>query len=284
MRRRLSLTARRSQTCHRAPLRPRWYWPVVHLSGIAAGLTVGLATGAWLGWSGTVFAVTTDITNKALDLTGHAGLQVKAVYADGRRHTDKTLLERQLDLAIGQPILGFDTDEAKARLEELPWVEQASVGRYLPDTIRVELKERKPLALWQHEGAFSLIDAAGEVIVSDLDAGDIAARFDKLRVLVGENAPAHAVDLFQMLASEPDLKARVKAASWVGDRRWTLRLDNDVDVLLPEQAPKAAWRFLAEMEREEKLLGRALLVIDLRQAPDRMRLKVDRAAFGDQQA
>jgi cell division protein FtsQ len=279
----MSLTAKRNRSFPRAPLRPRWYWPVVHLSGIAAGLTVGLMTGAWLGWSGTVYAVTTDIATRALTITADAGLQVRAVYADGRRHTDRQLLEGQLGVAIGQPILGFDTVAAKARLEQLPWVERASVGRFLPGTIRVRLEERKPLALWQDGGTFSLIDGEGGVIVPSLSAVDVAKRFDKLRVLVGDNAPAHAVDLFQMLASEPALSSRVQAATWVGDRRWTLRLDNKVDVLLPEKAPLAAWRLLARTERDQALLDRAVLVIDLRQAPERMRLKLERGVVGDQQ-
>ena len=40
--------------------------------------------------------------------------------------------------------------------------------------------------------------------------------------------------LLDMLASEPDLAARVTAAVRVGDRRWNLRIDNAIDVLLPE--------------------------------------------------
>lgn len=284
MRRRMSLTAKRNSAFTRAPLRPRWYWPVVHLSGIAAGLAAGLATGAWLGWSGTVYAVTTDITTKALNISGEVGLQVKAVYADGRKNTDRALLESQLNVAIGQPILGFDTSEAKARLEALPWVQRASVGRFLPDTIKVRLEEHKPLALWQNGGVFSLIDGDGGVIVSGLTQADVAKHFGKLRILVGDNAPAHAVDLIQMLGTEPELSARVKAATWVGDRRWTLRLDNNIDVLLPESAPLAAWRYLAETQRDQALLDRAVTAIDLRQAPNRMRLKLDRTAFGDQQA
>ena len=211
MRRRMSLTAKRNSAFNRAPLRPRWYWPVVHLSCIAVGLMAGLSTGAWLGWSGKVYAVTTDITQRTLDLTSNAGLQVKAVYADGRRHTDRKLLEGQLGVTIGQSILGFDTDAAKARLEELPWVAKASVGRLLPDTIKVRLEEHKPLAIWQHQGAFSLIDGEGGVIVSDLGIGEIKRRFGTLRLLVGENAPTHAVDLFQMLAaslSYPDVCGR----------------------------------------------------------------------------
>ena len=284
MRRRMTLTDMRSKTCNRAPLRPRWYWPVLHLSGIAGGLVLGLGTGAWLGWSGTVYAVTSDLTDRALDLTSGAGLQLRAVYADGREHTDREALEDRLGIAIGDPILGFDTAEAQKRLEELPWVEQASVGRFLPDTIKIRLVERKPLAIWQHEGRYALIDREGGVIVDDVDAAEVRRRFDHLRVLVGEGAPDQAAELFKMLSAEPELSARVKAASWVGDRRWTLRLDNKVDVLLPETAPEAAWRFLARAAEEQALLDRRVVTIDLRQTPLRMRLKLDRTDEEKRQA
>ena len=284
MRRRMTLAAIRSRSFYRSPLRPRWYWPVLFLSGIAGGLALGLGAGAWLGWSGTVYAVTTDVTKRMLDITGKAGLEVRAVYADGREHTDRESLKERLGLSVGQPLLGFDTESAQARLEDLPWVREASVGRYFPDTVKVRLVERKPLAIWQHEGRFSLIDREGGVIVGDVEAEKVRRRFNGLRVLTGEGAPEQAVALFKMLSVEPLLSARVRAASWVGDRRWTLRLDNQVDVLLPEKAPLHAWRLLAKAVREQALLDRAIVVIDLRQSPDRMRLKLEPSAFGDLEA
>ena len=284
MRRRMTLAAIRSKTFNRAPLRPRWYWPVLHASGIAGGLVLGLATGAWLGWSGTVYALTSDLTNKALNLTGGAGLQLRAVYADGREHTDRTALKEQLGIAVGDPILGINTAAAQARLEELPWVKEASVGRFLPDTIKIRLVERKPLAIWQHQGAYALVDREGGIIVDDVGAEEVRRRFDHLRILVGEGAPDQAVELFKMLSVEPALSKRVKAASWVGDRRWTLRLDNGIDVLLPEKTPIEAWRFLAKVAREQALLERAIVTIDLRQAPLRMRLKLDESVSENRQA
>ena len=50
-------------------------------------------------------------------------------------------------------MLLVDLDEVKARLELLPWVEEASVGRVLPDRLVVDIKEREPAAIWQHERA-----------------------------------------------------------------------------------------------------------------------------------
>ncbi len=49
-------------------------------------------------------------------------------------------------------------------------------------------------------------------------------------------------------------------------RRWTLKVDNGIDVRLPEQGASAALARLARLEREHKLLDRDVIAIDLRMA------------------
>jgi cell division protein FtsQ len=271
----MSLAALRARNFLREPLKPRWYWPVVHASGIGAGLLFGLGIGIWFGSSGMAYDATSSVTERVLGVTSNAGLAVRQVYAEGRERTDLELLNRQLGIAIGEPILGIDTGAVKARLEALPWVREAAVGRLLPDTIKVRLVEHRPLALWQNQGSFSLIDRDGAVIVSGVSVQEIAADYSYLRVLVGDNAPTHAARLFRMLSTEPELSARVVAATWIGDRRWTHRFDNKVDELLPEAAPDAAWRLLARKAEEDALHDRAVKVIVLRQLPERIRLRLD---------
>ena len=73
-------------------------------------------------------------------------------------------------------------------------------------------------------------------------------------------------------------------ATWVGDRRWDLHLDNQVDVMLPEQDPQAAWRLLAAKARDEALLERAIKVVDLRLLPERIRLQLDPRVLVDPRA
>ncbi len=51
----------------------------------------------------------------------------------------------------------------------------------------------------------------------------------------------------------------------MGERRWNLRLDNGVDVRLPADEPSAAWETLARLERDHRVLARALEAIDMRQ-------------------
>jgi cell division protein FtsQ len=93
--------------------------------------------------------------------------------------------------------------------------------------------------------------------------------FGSLIVLVGEDAPKLAPQLFAMLASEPALYSHVAAAVRVGGRRWNLKLNSGIDVALPEDDPDAAWHRLAALDRSESLLERNLLAVDLR-LPDRL--------------
>jgi cell division protein FtsQ len=76
-----------------------------------------------------------------------------------------------------------------------------------------------------------------------------------------------------MVTSEPDLAGRVVAAVRIGGRRWNLRLDNGIDVELPEDGTATAWAKLAQLERTSRLLARDVQVIDLR-LPDRLVLRV----------
>ena len=75
--------------------------------------------------------------------------------------------------------------------------------------------------------------------------------------------------LFDLLAQQPKLKERVTAAVFVGKRRWNLRLDNGIDVKLPEEDPAGAWSRLAALQKQYGLLERDVSIIDLR-LPDQV--------------
>jgi cell division protein FtsQ len=65
--------------------------------------------------------------------------------------------------AIGESILTLDITALKARLRASPWVADATVTRALPDTLRVEIHERVPLALAELERLY-LMDQDGGLI------------------------------------------------------------------------------------------------------------------------
>lgn len=65
--------------------------------------------------------------------------------------------------AVGESILTLDIEALKARLRSSPWVADATVTRALPDTVRVEIHERVPLALAELEQLY-LMDQEGGLI------------------------------------------------------------------------------------------------------------------------
>lgn len=233
---------------------------------LALMLFVGaLASGAWWAWSNNTFSKLAEgALWRTIALSAKVGFQVNEILVVGRKETSSSVLRKAIRLVRGAPILAFDLNAAQARVEKLPWVRRATVERMLPDTILLSIEERKPLAIWQNNGKFALIDDRGEVIMrKGLE------RFNDLLVVVGENAPIEAASLIETLNTQPDLLSMVKAAVWVGGRRWNLRLTGDIDVRLPEGNPAAAWTRLAEYERTHRVLERDVQVLDLR-IPDRL--------------
>ena len=276
--RHVTLAARRAQQYLRRPPQPRWLPPPTYIAAALLGLGLVLGLTSWV-ISGGFRDALNGVNQRLLVWSGQTGLVVRKVVVEGRRWTPPEALRSRLDIRLGMPLLAVDTAAARERLETLAWVERASVARLLPDAVQIRLLERQPLALWQRDGRFEVIDRAGEVIEGALD--DHPEEYGHLRVLVGEGAPQEAAPLFALLSTEPALSSRVVAATRVGERRWNVHLDHDVEIWLPEQDLLGAWRLLADKARDDALLERAATVIDLRFLPDRLRLRLDPAALED---
>jgi cell division protein FtsQ len=64
----------------------------------------------------------------------------------------------------GHSVLSIPLDACRSALEELSWVETASVQRILPNRIRVEITERTPIAFLRNGSELALIDAHGVIL------------------------------------------------------------------------------------------------------------------------
>lgn len=245
---------------------PRWLGRLLRprvAAVVAAGFVVLAAVALVFGSSGPA-AVGGTATSRLIAWSGSLGLAVGEVLVEGRRETPAEEVLAALQVRYGTPLFAFSPQEARDRLLGIGWIRDARVERRLPGTIFVDLDERSPAAIWQHRGDFALVDASGAVI-----GGEDVGRYAGLRVVVGDDAPAHFARLFEVLSAEPDLAPKVTAAVRVGGRRWNLQLDSGITVLLPETGIAEAWARLAKLAKEGALLDRDIARIDLR-SPDRM--------------
>jgi len=65
---------------------------------------------------------------------------------------------------IGRNIFFVPLAERRRQLEQIPWVEHATVMRFLPDQIRVAIVERQPIAFVREGQQIGLVDANGMLL------------------------------------------------------------------------------------------------------------------------
>jgi cell division protein FtsQ len=102
----------------------------------------------------------------------------------GISHVSRAQIMDVMGGDIGRNVFFIPLPERKKQLEEIPWVETASVMRLLPNRLRIDIRERTPAAFVQVGSKIALIDGLG--IVMDLPAG--AARKYSFPVIVGISA------------------------------------------------------------------------------------------------
>ena len=255
------------RAAERANRRRAWpRWTFAALRGVLLlGLLAGAGGGGWWLWrSGIAQGVYDGFGGTVINATALLGYRVDEVLVEGRSGSEKADLLAAIKVKRGDPILGVSLSRAQSELERLPWVAAATVERRLPNLVFVRITERRPMALWQFDRKLVLIDKFGKIL-----ADQCVERFARLPIIVGPGAPEHAPELLDQLAGSPILSPHMGAAVWVGGRRWDLRLDNGINVRLPEYDYIGALRRLSDLVSRESLFDRDIVAIDLR-LPDRL--------------
>ncbi len=72
-----------------------------------------------------------------------------------------TAVQQAVDIPIGTPLISIDLQAVERRVEAVPAVADASVSRHWPDTIRVSVTPRVPVAVVAANSARYLLDASG---------------------------------------------------------------------------------------------------------------------------
>jgi cell division protein FtsQ len=82
----------------------------------------------------------------------------------GNHNVSRSQLVDVFGADIARNIFSVPLDERRKQVEQIPWVESATVMRLLPDHVRVEITERRPVAYVMIGSRLALIDANGVVM------------------------------------------------------------------------------------------------------------------------
>jgi cell division protein FtsQ len=223
--------------------------------GIVGVFAVGALSVA--GW----FGVPQKMGTAVSQVVGEAGLRVDEIEIDGLKRMDKmTVYSQALDQdSRAMPLV--DLAGLRERLLKYPWVKDARVSRRLPNTLRISIIEREPAAIWQNHGQLMLIDTEGVPL-------EPVAReaMPDLPLLIGEGAKSREPARRELLDAAPALKPLVRAATWIGNRRWDLIFDTGEKLQLPEGEKEAAdaLRKFAELDGANRLLSKGSIRFDMR--------------------
>jgi cell division protein FtsQ len=242
---------------------------IPHRAGVAATVLMLLGSaGFGIVKGGHLDELTAAASDTRNAIANSAGFRITTVGINGRKQ-----LTQDEVLAIGgvngrSSLLFLDAAAVRERLKANPWIADATVLKLYPGHLQIDLVERTAFALWQRDGRLSVIADDGAVLEPY-----VSPRFLSLPLVVGKGADTHARDFLALLSRYPQVSSVTKAAIFVGERRWNLRLKDGLDIRLPELDVGNALATLSRLDKEDHLFSRDIVAVDMR-LPDRLTVQL----------
>lgn len=174
------------------------------------------------------------------------------------QHTSPEALRDHLEPLFGSSYFATDLSRVKARVEALPWVRSAAVGREWPGTLTVSVLEHEPVAHWNGE---SLVSEKG-VVFSPAEAS--------LEGLPGLHGPRGKADevLEQARAFSSELESLglgLESLRLEARGAWTLLLSNGIRVSLGrDRVNERFQRFITVYESRLAPIAASITGVDAR--------------------
>ena len=93
--------------------------------------------------------------------------RVNNIEITGNEHSSEEQVEEAAGVPQGSNLLRVNAHETALKVSDLPWVDKATVGRSLPNTLVIELEERVVAAFVDAEDGPHLIDTKGREFIID---------------------------------------------------------------------------------------------------------------------
>ncbi|MDR3078957.1 MAG: cell division protein FtsQ/DivIB [Rickettsiales bacterium] len=189
------------------------------------------------------------------DLLGHLIKKLSAIQGaglcrklslEGVRFADQGRLGELIGRYCGGE--NFSLRDLKIAILEDPWISRVHVHRTIPSTLEVLVAEHNPFAIFSSDyKSYILVNEFGEKI--NIPEKDVA-NFSHLFLVVDDSFNSQEIGkMFNLLSLHSTIAQRVSALIRVGNRRWDLRLRNNVLVKMPEDSDHGteAWTALANL-------------------------------------
>ncbi len=186
--------------------------------------------------------------------------QIKNVIIEGSEKSNISEIENNVTEFKGN-LIGLNYNSIKEIVESSEWVKRASIKKVLPSTLKINLTENDPYAIYFQEGKSFLIDIDGSII-TEINLNNYE---DDLLFVRGENSPELLEQLIRDISiAFPNLTQTLKEVEFIEKRRWNLKLNNKLLVKLPDENIQQSLKNLKQLFEEQEVMESNIIEIDLR--------------------
>jgi len=208
--------------------------------------------------------------------SGHQ-FAVKTIVVDGAVHTPRSAIDAVTRQYVGMNLFKLDIGRVRRDLGALPWISHVDVEAHVPDTLRIRVAERSPVALVDNGGTIGYVDEQGVAFAALSPAvGDADLPLIRVSPPLADARGdiSRCVRLLRDLRiNDPQLYARISEVTPIAPTGFAM-FDREIGAVVYADANdiSARWRDLRAIVAAENLGRGAIEYADLRFA-DRVIVK-----------
>ena len=188
------------------------------------------------------------------------GFTINNIQILGIKNITKETIIKTVNNEKQSNILNVNLLNIYNNLKNNDWVEELYIERVLPNTIKISIKEKEAIGIWQYEMSNKLITKDGEII----STANINKFKIDLPIIHGNHANKNANSILKILETNKVLTKNIWSLDYINNRRWNLHFKQGIIVLLPSKGVLKAWNEIIKLQRNYDVLNLGLTELDLR--------------------
>ena len=188
------------------------------------------------------------------------GFRIKNIEIIGTQNLSRDYLKNIINKHNDVSIFNIELPLIYKNIVQNSWVKEGYIERVLPDTIKIKILEKKPVAIWQNKNGNQLVTLEGEIIAN----GNVNAFKNSFPIIRGHNAKENISSILKVLDTNKKLAKNIWSLSFINKRRWNLHFNQGLTVRLPSKDEFIAWEKIVKLQQDYNIVNLRLTEIDLR--------------------
>ena len=188
------------------------------------------------------------------------GFVIKNIEIKGINHLNKNEIYKIISSYNKINIFFINFQNIYEEINNITWVKKGSIKIVYPNTIKIFLTEKEPIAILQNKFGNRLISKSGDLILEK----KLNYFKSHLPIVNGKNAQKNIDSIFEIVNLNKVFAKNIWSLTFVNARRWDIHFKQGLTIRLPHNNTKEAWQKVISLNENFKILNIGLTEIDLR--------------------